>query len=343
MTVFKTVGHAVQDTVTAALLLVAGTIIFMFLEGFSPVDSFYFCFITLATIGYGDLHPTTDLGSAATISVDTSSNPVTAVTVTSGHGRQEFIFTLTTPISITTSPWPWVTASAIGRDLNLGPGAVSGAEFRNMTDDEVMESLDEIHVLGRVTPEDKLRLVQLMQADGMIVAMTGDAVNDAAALKQADIGVAMGSGSEVTKQAAKMILTDDNFGTLVHAVRLGRSIYKKVALYVRYQMSQLLSLVILFLGTNDFQSMHANKAWHSAQGISALISAIKRAPIEPDMPEPVDLHYEMVRGALDAGAAVVTDVIVGDEAVAYGGFNPGHPDAAGPAQGVAGDIPPLHF
>jgi Ca2+-transporting ATPase len=72
-------------------------------------------------------------------------------------------------------------------------------------------------------------------------------VNDAAALKQADIGVAMGSGSEVTKQAGKMILTDDNFGTLVTAVRLGRSTYEKIASYVRYQMSQLLSLVLLFV------------------------------------------------------------------------------------------------
>ena len=74
----------------------------------------------------------------------------------------------------------------------------------------------------------------------MIVAATGDAVNDAAALKQADIGVAMGSGSEVTKQAARMILTDDNFGTLVHAVELGRRVYDKVVAYVRYQMTQLL-------------------------------------------------------------------------------------------------------
>ena len=82
--------------------------------------------------------------------------------------------------------------------------------------------------------------------------MTGDAVNDAAALKQADIGVAMGSGSEVTKQAGKTILVDDNFGTLVTAVRLGRGIYDKIVSYVRYQMSQLFSLVLLFLVASVF-------------------------------------------------------------------------------------------
>jgi Ca2+-transporting ATPase len=82
--------------------------------------------------------------------------------------------------------------------------------------------------------------------------MTGDAVNDAAALKQADIGVAMGSGSEVTKQAGRMILTDDNFGTLVNAVEIGRKVYEKVVSYVRYQMTQLLSLVFLFIAATAF-------------------------------------------------------------------------------------------
>jgi Ca2+-transporting ATPase len=145
-----------------------------------------------------------------------------------------------------------VTATAIGEELGLGRGGISGTEFRAMSDEDVLAALPNLHVFGRVAPEDKLRLVQLMQSEGLVVAMTGDAVNDAAALKQADIGVAMGSGSEVTKQAAKMILTDDNFGTLVHAIELGRSIYEKVALYVRYQMSQLLALVLLFLAASVF-------------------------------------------------------------------------------------------
>ena len=145
-----------------------------------------------------------------------------------------------------------ITASAIGAELGLAPGAISGPEIAVMSDEDLTAALPDLHVFGRVTPQDKLRLAKLMQDRGDIVAMTGDAVNDAAALKQADIGVAMGSGSEVTKQAGKMILTDDNFGTLVTAVELGRSTYEKIVNYVRYQMSQLLSLVLLFLTASIF-------------------------------------------------------------------------------------------
>ncbi len=145
-----------------------------------------------------------------------------------------------------------VTAQAIGAALGLGPGAISGSELQALSDEEVVRRLPELHVFGRVTPQDKLRLARLMQEQGLIVAMTGDAVNDAAALKQADIGVAMGSGSEVTKQAGRMILTDDNFGTLVHAVEIGRRVYEKVVSYVRFQMTQLLSLVLLFVVATAF-------------------------------------------------------------------------------------------
>jgi Ca2+-transporting ATPase len=149
-----------------------------------------------------------------------------------------------------------ITASAIGDQLGLGGGAASGAEIQAMSDEELKARLPLLHVFGRVTPEDKLRLARLMQEQGAVVAMTGDAVNDAAALKQADIGVAMGSGSDVTKQAGKMILDDDNFGTLVTAVRLGRAIYEKIVSYVRFQMSQLFSLVLLFLVASLFNINH---------------------------------------------------------------------------------------
>jgi Ca2+-transporting ATPase len=145
-----------------------------------------------------------------------------------------------------------VTAEAIGAELGLGPGAISGEELRTLSDEDLKARLPELHVFGRVTPDDKLRLARVMQEEGMIVAMTGDAVNDAAALKQADIGVAMGTGSEVTKQAARMILTDDNFGTLVHAVELGRITYDKIVSFVRVQMTQLLSLVLLFVAATVF-------------------------------------------------------------------------------------------
>ncbi|HEY6531991.1 MAG TPA: cation-transporting P-type ATPase, partial [Acidimicrobiales bacterium] len=140
-----------------------------------------------------------------------------------------------------------ITARAIADQLGLGPGVITGTELSRMTDAEVIEALPELHVFGRVAPEDKLRLARLMQEDGEIVAMTGDAVNDAAALKQADIGVAMGSGSEVSKQAAKIVLTDDNFATLVRAVDLGRDIYRRISSYVRLQLTILSSVLQLMV------------------------------------------------------------------------------------------------
>ena len=140
-----------------------------------------------------------------------------------------------------------VTARAIADDLGLGAGVIRGLDFARLDDDEVIERLPDLHVFGRVAPEDKVRLAALMQQSGEVVAMTGDAVNDAAALKQADIGVAMGSGSEVTKQAAKMILTDDNFATLVKAVEFGRDIYRRISSYVRLQITVLASVLQLML------------------------------------------------------------------------------------------------
>jgi P-type Ca2+ transporter type 2C len=140
-----------------------------------------------------------------------------------------------------------VTARAIADELGLGPGVITGTELQHLTDDDVLARLPRLHVFGRVAPEDKLRLAKLMQQDGQVVAMTGDAVNDAAALKQADVGVAMGSGSEVSKQAAKIVLTDDNFATLVRAVDLGRDIYRRISTYIRMQLTILASVLQLMV------------------------------------------------------------------------------------------------
>lgn len=141
-----------------------------------------------------------------------------------------------------------VTAAAIGQELGIVGRAMTGAEFAAIPDDQLMQQLDEIGVVARVAPEDKIRLVNLLQKKENIVAMTGDGVNDAPALKKADIGVAMGiTGTEVSKGAAVMILTDDNFATIVKAVEYGRHIYNNLFNYVRYQMAQLSAFIISYL------------------------------------------------------------------------------------------------
>jgi P-type Ca2+ transporter type 2C len=145
-----------------------------------------------------------------------------------------------------------ITARAIADELGLGPGVITGTELQHLTDDQVLDRLPRLHVFGRVAPEDKLRLAKLMQQSGDVVAMTGDAVNDAAALKQADVGVAMGSGSEVSKQAAKIVLTDDNFATLVRAVDLGRDIYRRISTYIRMQLTILSSVLQLMVYATIF-------------------------------------------------------------------------------------------
>ena len=145
------------------------------------------------------------------------------------------------------------TAGAIGKELGIEGRAITGAEFAAMSDEELLGQLGEIGVIARVAPEDKVRLVRMLQQSGNIVAMTGDGVNDAPALKSANIGVAMGiTGTEVSKQAAVMILTDDNFATIVGAVEYGRGLYDNLLKYLRFQMSTLIAYIAIFIGAGIF-------------------------------------------------------------------------------------------
>ena len=145
------------------------------------------------------------------------------------------------------------TAARIGGQLGIGDGtrdAVTGRELSAMSDDEFQAATRENDVFARVAPEHKLRIVKALQADGQVVAMTGDGVNDAPALKQADIGVAMGiNGTEVSKDASNMILADDNFSTILGAVREGREIFDDIRKSVRYLLaSNAGEVLVVFVG-----------------------------------------------------------------------------------------------
>ncbi|MEN0129725.1 MAG: HAD-IC family P-type ATPase [Brevundimonas sp.] len=141
------------------------------------------------------------------------------------------------------------TAAAIATELGIEGRAVTGAEFAAMSDEQLLAEVDGIGVVARVAPEDKVRLVRILKTKGNVVAMTGDGVNDAPALKTADIGVAMGiTGTEVSKEAAVMVLTDDNFATIVGAVSYGRALYDNLLKYLRFQMSTLVAYIAVFIG-----------------------------------------------------------------------------------------------
>ena len=134
-----------------------------------------------------------------------------------------------------------ITATAIARQIGIfedGDMAVTGPELDAMSDEELDEKIAKISVYARVSPENKIRIVDAWQRRGNVVSMTGDGVNDAPALKKADIGVAMGiTGTEVSKDAASMILTDDNFATIIKAVANGRNVYRNIKNAIQFLLS----------------------------------------------------------------------------------------------------------
>ena len=142
------------------------------------------------------------------------------------------------------------TAAAIGRDIGImeeNDLALTGKELDDLTDEELDEKLEHISVYARVSPENKIRIVKAWQKKNKITAMTGDGVNDAPALKQADIGIGMGSGTEVAKDASAMVLLDDNFATIVNAIEVGRTVYNNIKKSITYLFSGNLGGIIAIL------------------------------------------------------------------------------------------------
>jgi len=140
------------------------------------------------------------------------------------------------------------TAATIAGELGIKGMVVTGAELDGMTDPQLEGAINEIGVFARATPEQKVRILRALKARGHVTAMTGDGVNDAPALKTADIGVAMGvTGTDVAREAASMVLTDDNFATIVHAVEEGRTIYDNIVKFVRFQLSTNIGAILTVL------------------------------------------------------------------------------------------------
>jgi P-type Ca2+ transporter type 2C len=145
-----------------------------------------------------------------------------------------------------------ITGAAIAKQVGIPGEAILGADFAALSEDERLARIDDIGVLGRVAPEHKVLLADTLKKKGDVVAMTGDGVNDAPAIKAADIGIAMGSGTEVAKNAGRMILSDDNFATIVFAVEQGRKIYDNLTKYIRFVLVLLVVFVLTFLGATLF-------------------------------------------------------------------------------------------
>jgi len=167
-----------------------------------------------------------------------------------------------------------ITASAIAKELGIlqeGDEAITGAELEKMSDEELIGRVRKISVYARVSPEHKVRIVKAWQANGEIVAMTGDGVNDAPALKKADIGCAMGIvGTDVSKEAADVILTDDNFATVVAAVEEGRRIYSNILKAIHFLLSSNIGEIVVLFTAIMLTPILANKFGITPDYISAL-------------------------------------------------------------------------
>ena len=217
-----------------------------------------------------------------------------------------------------------LTASAIAREIGLeesgedpGPLAVTGAELSSLTDHELVEVADRASVFARVAPEQKLRLVEALQEKDQIVAMTGDGVNDAPALKRADIGIAMGiTGTDVAKETADMVLTDDNFATIVAAVEEGRRLFDNLIKFLTWTLPTnggegLVILAAVFAGV-ALPILPVQILWINMTTAVLLGLMLAFEPMEPDvmMRPPRDPKGSILSGQLVWRVTLVSAILL---------------------------------
>ena len=139
-----------------------------------------------------------------------------------------------------------MTAEAVAKQLNLSTNSMLGEELDKLSDKELAERINDINIFARVNPEHKVKILKALQSNGEIVTMTGDGINDAPALKKADVGIAMGlTGTDVSRETADIILLDDNFSTIVDAVKEGRTIFDNIKRFIKYLLSANLGEVLI--------------------------------------------------------------------------------------------------
>ena len=214
-----------------------------------------------------------------------------------------------------------LTAAAIGRQIGLCQddcaAVLTGAELARLSDAELIEQAEKINVFARVAPEQKLRLVEALQARGHVVAMTGDGVNDAPALKQANIGVAMGiTGTDVSKEAADMILTDDNFASIEAAVEEGRGVFDNLTKFIAWtlptNLGEGLVLLAAIVTGATLPILPIQLLWINMVSAAVLGIALSLEPKEPDLMrrKPRDPKAPILNGVLIWRIVLVSIIIL---------------------------------